>query len=407
MKKQRGGPKSTLVQKLANLPDEDRIVLEKLSKRPTTRNAVARRAKIVLLLALGFCVSAVCEKLDITRPVARLWARRYLEFGINGLYDKHRSGRPPKFDPIVAALAVKIACEMPEKYDRSQCLWFCAQIAKQLMKDHADYVPSISAETVRRILGSYKLKPWRKHVWLSPKEKKPRDQNWCDRVRDVIDIYTRPANPFEAVYCIDEMTSLQPRPRTAPTKPAMPGKPVRVEHEYERDGALNLFAAFNIHSGEVLGKCFTRKRQFEFIELLEYIDSQTDPKVTKIIIVCDNCTTHHGLLVQGWNECHPRFEFHYTPVHCSWMNQVEQWFSILQRRRFTISNFKSLDVLEQEIHKFIQQWNDEDAHPFKWNKDTKTKVMKYVDKVESNLNGSKDPCQILPEQPAVEVECAS
>ncbi len=135
------------------------------------------------------------------------------------------------------------------------------------------------------------------------------------------------------VLCVDEKTSLQPRPRQAKTLPAQPGVPMRVEQEYERKGALNLFAAFDTRTGFVWGQTDERKRQEEFIAFLEYLDHQVPSHITTIHLVLDNLSVHKGKKVQAWLSQHPRFVFHYPPVHCSWMNQVEQWFSILQRKR--------------------------------------------------------------------------
>jgi transposase len=165
---------------------------------------------------------------------------------------------------------------------------------------------------------------------------------------------------------LDEKTSLQPRTRTAPTLPVQPeGVPARLEHEYQRKGALQLFAAFDTRTGQVIGILRRRKRQAEFIELLEKIDRETPDAVTLIRLLCDNLSVHHGKLVRAWLEKHPRFRIHFTPVHCSWMNQVEQWFSILQRKRLTAPNFADLDALEERILAFIDEWNHH-AHPFDW-----------------------------------------
>jgi len=136
------------------------------------------------------------------------------------------------------------------------------------------------------------------------------------------------------VLCVDEKTRLQPRTRLAPTLPAQPGLPVRVEHEYERKGALNLFAASDTRTGKVYGQCHERKRQVEFIQFLEHLNREISAHVTLIHLVMDNLHVHKGKQVLAWLEKHPRFKFHFTPVHCSWMNQVEQWFGILQRKRF-------------------------------------------------------------------------
>jgi len=179
-------------------------------------------------------------------------------------------------------------------------------------------------------------------------------------------LYTRPLGAYERVLCVDEKTSVQPRHRTSPTRPARPGnEPVLIEHEYVRGGALNVIAAFDTRTGEVIEICRRPKRQIEFIELLETIDRVTPAEVTTIHVVCDNVRTHHGKKVQAWLTKHPRFRFAFTPVHCSWLNQVEQWFSILQRKRLAAANFDDLDALERAIHAFVAEWNEE-RHPFKW-----------------------------------------
>jgi hypothetical protein len=238
-------------------------------------------------------------------------------------------------------------------------------------------VSAISPQSVQRILSSHKLKPWRVHHWLSSKV--PRDEVFRAQVVALSEIYTRALGAHERVMCVDEKTSLQPRTRTSPTRPALPGgKPVQLEHEYQRKGALNLLAAFDTRSGAVIGICRRRKRQVEFIELLEAIDRDTLASVTKIHVVVDNVITHKGKLVREWLAKNPRFEFHFTPVHCSWMNQVEQWFSILQRKRLAASNFADLADLETKILAFIDEWNAE-ATPFNWTEKSFEKTLAKVD----------------------------
>ena len=226
------------------------------------------------------------------------------------------------------------------------------------------------------ILAAHHLKPWRVHHWLSPKV--ARDAGFRATVLELCDLYTRVLEPNERVLSLDEKTSLQPRPRSSATRPAQPGLPVRVEHEYERKGALNLFAAFDTRSGEVFGICRSRKRQIEFIELLEEIDRQTAATITRIHLICDNVSIHRGKQVQTWLADHPRFELHFTPVHCSWMNQVEQWFSVLQRKRFAAPNFADIVELEEKVLAFISEWN-EVAHPFRWTKASFDKVLAGID----------------------------
>lgn len=357
------------------------LKLKKIQRSMKVAHSLVLRATIVLLIITGLSISQVSRKTNVTRNTVKKWARRYTSLGLAGLNDLGRKGCPPKFDAEVAMHIIKVACEMPELRGRSIDKWDCSEIANELIR--TNIVDSISVETVRRILNSQKLKPWRHHLWLS--EKKERNQEFCDKVRDVCDVYFRPLKDYECVLSVDENTSIQARKRIGKTLPAKQGRPVYCEHEYERKGALNLIAAFDTRTGNVFGKCYSRKRQVEFINFLEYLDSEISKEKTTIHIVCDNVSVHKGKEVQKWLKSNPRFIFHFTPVHCSWMNQIEQWFSILKRKRLTISNFKSKEDLQNQLYLFISQWN-ESAHPFKWNKKTHQKIEKILIKIEEKLS---------------------
>jgi hypothetical protein len=184
----------------------------------------------------------------------------------------------------VALHLVKMACERPDDRGRSLSFWDCREMARQLAAEGV--VPSISPDTVRRVLEHHHLKPWRHHLWLSPKV--PRDEAFASTVQEVSDLYTRPLGDAEVVLCVDEKTSLQPRPRKSPTLAAQPERPVRVEHEYGRCGALNLFAAFDTRTGKVYGRTAERKRQVEFIAFLEQLDREIPATIKTIHVVLDN-----------------------------------------------------------------------------------------------------------------------
>jgi DDE superfamily endonuclease len=274
------------------------------------------------------------------------------------------------FPPEVAMYVVKIACERPDDLGRSLSQWDCTEIARQLVRDGV--VTSISAATIRQSLLHHRLKPWRQKMWLSPTV--PRDAVFAAQVQGICDLDTRPLRPDEVVLCADEMTSLQPRPRKATTKATKKDQPTRVEHEYGRCGALNLFAAFDTRTGKVYGMTAARKRQSEFITFLEQLERAIPASVTTIHLVLDNLRMHKGKQVQAWLAQHPRFVFHHPPVHCSWMNQVEQWFGILRRKRLRIADFPSKDALAERLLAFIREWN-ESAHPFNWTSRSVAKVM--------------------------------
>jgi DDE superfamily endonuclease len=266
---------------------------------------------------------------------------------------------------------VRLACERPDLLGRSLSQWDGAELARQLSAE--GMVTDISVATVRRILAAHQLKPWRHHLWLYPKP--PRDAAFYAMVSDLIDLYTRPLHRDALVLSVDEKTSLQPRPRHTPTRPAQPQHlPNRYEHEDKRAGALPLFAAFDTRSGQVYGHCDDRKRQREFIALLEALDREIDAQLSTIHRVCDHVSTHHGQAVRTWLAKHPRFVMHFTPGHGSWMNQVEQWLSILQRKRLRSADFASTDHLRAKVDQFIQEWNQH-AHPFSWSTKSVAKIM--------------------------------
>jgi transposase len=266
------------------------------------------------------------------------------------------------------------ACELPEQAGRSLSQWDCGELARQLVRDAV--VLAISPQTVQRLLAAHRLKPWRHHVWLHPRA--PRDAAFAEQVRAVADLLTRPLTTHEVVLSLDEMTSLQPRPRRTATRPAQPGRPLQVEHEYRRAGATHLFAAFDTRSGQTYGVTTRRKRQVEYMTLLAHLDQDIPAAITTIHLLADNVSVHHGKLVRQWLATHPRFVAHFTPVHCSWMNPVEQWFGILRRKRLRSPNFADLAALQRAILQFIAEWN-EIAHPFRWTAASFDKILAKID----------------------------
>lgn len=335
------------------------------------RQALCVGQNVYCWLPTGKVLPKQGRKLD---SAERLSVAGYHDLSRNGfrVYTTRKGeGESLFFPPEVAIHLVRIACERPDDLGRSLSQWHCSDLAHQLITE--DIVQNISVATVQRILSSHKLKPWRHHMWLYSKEQ--RDTEFYRKISDIIDLYTRVLEENEVVLCLDEKTSLQPRPRFHQTKPAQLGNiPNLCEHEYKRAGALNLFAAFDTRSGKVYGRCYERKRQEELISFLEYIEAEIPLTITTIHVVCDNLSTHQGKKVRKWSAKHPRFKFHFTPKHCSWMNQVEQWFSILQRKRFRIADFESKDHMREKIYQFISEWNEQ-AHPFNWSKKSVAKIM--------------------------------
>ena len=233
-------------------------------------------------------------------------------------------------------------------------------------------MPAISAQTVQRMLACHKLKPWRRQMWLSPRV--PRQTVFAAAVRRICSLYTRALGAHERVICADEHTSIQPRPRRAPTRACRSGHPTQVEHEYQRCGALNLLAGLDTRTGKVWDVIAERKRQVEFIALLSAIDADLPESVTRVYVIVDNVRMHTGKQVRAWLAAHSRFELVHPPVHCSWMNQIEQWFSILVRKRLRIADFESKAHLTERLRAFIREWNAR-AHAFRWTEKSFDKIL--------------------------------
>jgi transposase len=366
----RGRRSSLKIQMDANA----RAILQTALRRQKTPVGLARRVRAMLLLEQGCTYLQTASQVGLAECHIRKWAKRFLEQGVAGLSEKPRPGRAPTFLPEVALQIVKLACEHPDHLGCSLSQWDCAELARKLQAD--GIVSSISPATVRRVLQAHQLKPWRSHLWLSPKV--PRNQQFVEQIRTVADLYTRPLTEEEMVLSLDEKTNLQPRSRLAPTLPSRPGQPLRLEHEYKRAGALHLFAAFDTRTGKVYARTELRKRQVEFITFLSQLEQELPVTKIRIYLVMDNLKVHKGKLVQIWLEEHPRFQCHFTPVHCSWMNQIEQWFSILQRKRLSISDFSSREQLADRLMTFVHEWNAH-AHPFHWSTKSIAKVMAKCD----------------------------
>lgn len=375
------GPRTPRVVALSPV---ERRELERLTRSQTVAAGQARRARILLLAADGLPLRRIATMVGVDRNTVKARLDRFRQAGLESLRDQPRPGRPPLFTLAVILQLVRLACDLPDSRGRSLSLWDCTELARQLVRDQI--VAAISSQTVQRLLAAQKLKPWRWRYWLHPKG--PRDAVFVERTQAIAELTTRALAPHEVVLSADEMTSIQPRPRTAPTQPAQPGRAVQLEHEYRRKGARNLFAAFNTRTGRVFGACFARKRQAEFIVFLEGLAAQFDERITTIHLICDNVSVHHGKQVQAWLAQHPRFVLHFTPVHCSWMNQVEQWFSILRRKRLKCPNFADLPELTERIEQFIAAWN-ETARPFHW---TAASFAKVLAKAQADLR-QVDPAQ--------------
>ena len=214
--------------------------------------------------------------------------------------------------------------------------------------------------TVARVWADHELAPHRLETF-----KFSTDPELLAKVTDICGLYLEP--PAGAVVlCVDEKSQIQALDRTAPTLPLRPGLAERRTHDYVRHGITSLFAALDIATGKITGRCFDRHRHGEFLTFLKLV-ARTYPR-RELHVVLDNYGTHKHPTVRGWLDAHPRIQLHFTPTSASWMNQVETFFGLLTRQAIRRGSHRSVPDLVAAIHRYIDAWNTE-CQPFSWVKD--------------------------------------
>lgn len=287
--------------------------------------------------------------LHVSRPTVYLWKRRYLAEGLKGLTDRARSGRPTTLD---AKSVERILMLTTQRVPTEATHW-----STRLMAEYAE----VSQWQVRKVWAAADLKPHRLKSF-----KISNDPQFAEKVIDVVGLYLDP--PDNAmVLSVDEKTQIQALDRTQPLLPMRPGQVERRTHDYKRHGTTSLYAAFNVATGEVLGRVTQRHRAKEFLAFLRQIDRST-PEGLDLHLILDNSSTHTTEEIAAFLESHPRFHFHFTPTSASWLNAVETWFSQLERRAIHRGVFTSVSELRQEIRRYIEAHNEHAAKPFKWTK---------------------------------------
>ena len=345
------------------LGKRQRKKLVRMLRKPLTPWGKARRIKILLELAdQDGCVSAVAERLRVTRDTVRKCRDRFLKRRWKSLDDLPRSGRPPEVDAVTRCHVIAMACGKPEDYGVScRPVWTTDSLLLGFRESHPE-VDEFSRTTLLRILNDADIRPHRIQYWLhSP------DPKFREKVTEICDLYLNPPEG-SVVVCVDEKTGMQALGRKHPLKPAAVGRAGRQEYEYKRNGTRTLFAAFFPHTGEVIGICSPTRTGEDLVRFMEDLAVVTEGKMVHVI--WDNLNTHFDGKDKRWtkfNERHGgRFHFHYTPIHASWVNQVELFFGILQKRVLRYAEFDSVEDLEAAVYRFLCQWNDAEAKPFRW-----------------------------------------
>lgn len=278
----------------------------------------------------------------------------------------HVQGDRPLFPPSQIAEIKAVACELPCQLELPFSRLSLSELQTYLIKQ--EVVEHISIGKLWTLLDEDAIRPWYHRSWLFP-----RDPQFLEKAGPILDLYQglfegRPLRAQEYVLSFDQKTSIQARRRTHPTVPARAGHPQLVEHEYERQGALNLLACLDVYSGQVWGRCYPRKRRVEvetFVNELCARDPYRSAKQTHFIL--DNGSSQHPNTFPDWMRTqHPNVRLHYLPTHASWLNQIELYFSIVQRKVLTPNDFQDLEYLEQRLSEF-QTFYNRKARPFNWN----------------------------------------
>jgi transposase len=330
------------------LTEESRRDLEKLVRTPSTASGLSRRARAVLLMADGVTGAEVARRCGYTTVQVSRIRRRVAEEGIRGIYERPRSGRPPVISSRKRAQVVAITLRKPES-GLSQ--WTTREVARRT---------GVSHTTVHRIWKAHDLKPHRLETF-----KFITDPNAEERIHDVVGLYLNP--PTNAVVLsFDEKTQIQALERTQPLLPVRPGLSARQTHDYRRAGVTSLYAALDVASGNVIGKCRPSANGAEFLEFAKTLASRFRRKQLHIIL--DNSSTHTTPAVLRWLDENPRVHLHFTPKGASWLNLIEAWFGILTRKSIRRGSFRNVTALVRHIAAYIEHWN-ENPTPFVWTKE--------------------------------------
>jgi transposase len=351
-----------------DLTADERARLESWTRRRTSAQALALRARIVLLAADGLNNTEIAAELRIHRNVAGKWRSRFLEHRLDGLLDQPRPGRPRTItDEQVEEVVIKTL----ERTPKDATHWSTRSMAREV---------GLTQSAVLRIWRAFGLQPHRQETW-----KLSKDPQFIAKVRDIVGLYLNP--PERAVVlCVDEKSQIQAVDRTAPILPMLPGTPERATHDYRRAGTSSLYAALDLTTGKVIGRLRSRHRAIEFKQFLQTLEREV-PAHLDVHLVLDNSSTHKTPAIQRWLAAHPRFVLHFTPTSSSWLNLVERWFAELTNKLLRRGAHRSVRQLNADIRAWIDSWN-EDPRPFVWTK-TAEEILDSIARYCQRINESR------------------
>jgi transposase len=328
--------------------DDERRALTRLTTRARVNRSLAFRARLVLACADGTTASAVATRFRTTNATVGKWRRRFIDHRLEGLYDEPRVGAPRTVsDDDVEAVIVHTLETTPP----GETHW-----STRTMAAHA----GLSHTTIGRIWRTFGLKP---HV--SESFKISPDPQLIEKIRDVVGLYMNP--PTNAVvFSFDEKSQIQALERAQPILPMDLGQPERRTPNYIRNGTLDLFAALNVATGEVLARCKPQHRARDFVAFLRELDARVEPEL-EVHLVLDNLSTHRAPVVHRWLLRHPRFQLHFTPTYASWLNLVERFFGLLTEKALRRGSHTSVPHLRAAILAYVEAHNGK-GKPFQWTK---------------------------------------
>ena len=330
------------------LDEGERRELTSLASRRSTAQGLAQRARIILACADGEQSKVVAARLGIDPDTVGKWRRRFAAHRLEGLRDEPRSGTPRTIeDARIEAVIIRTLETKPPNATH----WSSRSMAR---------ASGLSVSTVQRIWRAFGLQPHRLETF-----KLSTDPDFVAKVRDIVGLYVAP--PERAiVLCVDEKSQIQALDRSQPMFPMRPGQAERRSHDYKRHGTTSLFAALDIATGRVIGKCYGRHRAAEFRKFLDEIEAAV-PDELDVHLVMDNYATHKTPLIRNWLAKRPRWHVHLTPTSSSWLNQVERFFALIAERKIRRGIYRSVAALRAEIMSFIEHHNDH-PKPFQWTK---------------------------------------
>src|SRR6202163_179666 len=321
--------------------------LMKITRYPSTPQAIALRCRVILGAAGGTANNELARQLSTSLPTVLLWRRRFEQQGLAGIVqDKPRPGRPRSLTSEKEAAIVEATRTSKPK---NATHWSVRSMAR---------IQGVSPAAVQRIWKVYHLQPHRvEHFKFST------DPEFVSKVRDIVGLYLNP--PDKAlVFSVDEKSQIQALDRTQPILPLRPGLPERQTHDYERHGTTTLFAALNVLDGRVISSCLPRHRHTEFLRFLKRVE-RTIPRRRAVHLILDNYGTHTHPRVQQWFADRPRYHLHFTPTSASWLNLIERFFAEITQKRIRRGSFSSVPELVRAIRDYVNARN-RDPRPFVW-----------------------------------------